>query len=1033
MKTKPSPRYALAIFGAALFASAMIAGIAVLGSRELSQRALQGGEQQAARFITGAQGAFNRSVLGVDVLLAGVGELVPEPAELQTAEGRARAARLMEIGVTQNALVRKMALVSPAGDVLVSSERGVGNVDRSTLPAAYLAAVLSPTIASLLISDPDISPTTSNQVVYFGRALRLRDDARAAAVAEVDLGPLMNLLVQGADIEGLEVTLERTDGTLLASIPTVVVPRGKISRLTPVTLPEGGVSRPSASAARLTGTPALVAVRATLQAGVLVTASIPMGGVLADAQRQRDNIFGFALLLILATFASATFLHLRIQRQWLMRAEQLRSRATLDQALESMQVGFVLLDADDRILVWNRTYLEIFPWARVFVGPLRPFGPILDYAAGYQRTVGEGAWAAWRTSGDDRAAGQFESELTLPDGRVIRSTKNRTPDGGLVCIYEDVTEKKARTAEIMDSRAQLQATLDALPDTLFELDGDGVCGRIHSPQGLVAAVDAAPAQKQRIQDLLPPAALNEVMHAVRDAETAGISRGRHFAIESSRARKHFEISVSRKIGEGPTQPGYVVLLRDVTQAEQASREIQRLAFYDVLTGLPNRRYLLDLMVGAVQIDSGSGRCGAVLFLDLDNFKTLNDALGHAIGDAFLKEVAIRIGQSVPPGGVVARLGGDEFVVVLEGLGPGTRHAATQAREVGERIIDALDVPFALDTQTTYQRACSIGITLFDGGERSIEELLKQADIAMYVAKTAGGNCLRFFEPEMQAVVAARSALENEIREALSAREFVLHYQSQVDRNGLVIGAEALVRWHHPRRGLVFPGDFIAVAEDSDLIVALGTQVLEMACAQLAVWGRQEDRSALELAVNVSARQFRRDDFAEQVQRILEASGADPSRLKLELTESLLQSRVEETIRKMHHLKAIGVRFSMDDFGTGYSSLSYLTQLPLDQVKVDKYFVGNIGRDPKIEMIVQTIIGMARNLEVELIAEGVETEAQLQFLQDNGCLRYQGYLFSRPRPIAEFAYTLDAPSGLRAAPPAWAEPVKGLPLPDAASE
>lgn len=1015
MTIKPSPRYALAIFGAALFMAAVIAGMAVLASRELSQRALLGGEQQAGRFITGAQAAFNRSVLGVDVLLAGVGELVPEPKELQTAEGRARAARLMEIGVTQNPLVRKMVLVSPAGEVLVSSEeRGRGDVRRWPLPAGYLPSVLAPTVASLVISDPALSPTTSSQVLYFGRALRLHDDGRAAAVAEVDMGQLMNLLVQGADIEGLEVTLERADGALLASIPTSVVPRGSVARLAPATRPPEGRHRPLASAARVTGTPALVAVRATLQTGVLVTASIPLGWALADSQRERKVIFGLALLLIAATFAGAAFLHLRIQRQWLARAEQLRSRATLDQALESMQVGFVLLDAQDRILVWNRTYLEIFPWAEAFVGPLRPFGPILDYAAGYRRTVGEGAWTAWRSGGGERAGGQFESELTLPDGRVVRSTKNRTPDGGLVCIYEDVTEKKQRTAEILDSRAQLQATLDALPDTLFELSGDGVCGRIHSPQGLVAAADAAAPRTQRLQDLLPPAAVSEVMRAVRDAETAGISRGRHFEVESARARKHFEISVSRKIGEGPTRPGYVVILRDVTQAEQASRDIRQLAFYDALTGLPNRRYLLDLMASAVRIDPESGRRGAVLFLDLDNFKTLNDALGHAIGDAFLKEVAIRIGQSVPPGGVVARLGGDEFVVVLENLGPGTRQATTQAREVGEQIIDALDVPFALDTQTTYQRACSIGVTLFEGRERSIEELLKQADIAMYVAKTSGGNGLRFFEPEMQAAVAARSALENEIREALSAREFVLHYQSQVDRDGVVIGAEALVRWHHPRRGLVLPGDFIAVAEDSDLIVALGTQVLEMACVQLAAWRQREDRRRLELAVNVSARQFRRDDFAEQVQQILEATGADPSMLTLELTESLLQSRVEETIRKMHRLKAIGVRFSMDDFGTGYSSLSYLTQLPLDQVKVDKYFVGNIGRDPKIEMIVQTIIGMARNLEVELIAEGVETEAQLQFLQENGCLRYQGYLFSRPRPIAEFDYRLGAASGLQVA-------------------
>ena len=463
MRTKPSPRYALAIFGAALLVSAAIAGMAVLASRELSQRALLGGEQQAARFITGAQSAFNRSVLGVDVLLAGMGELVPEPKELRTPEGRARAARLMEIGVTQNPLVRKMVLVSPAGEVLVSSdERGRGEAARWALPEGFLTTVLAPTIASLVISDPAVSPTTSSQVVYFGRPLRLRDDTPAAALAEVDLGQLMNLLVQGADIDGLEVTLERADGALLASIPTAVAPRLAMANPAPLARPPQGRHRPSASAARVTGAPALVAARATLQTGVFVTASIPLSWALADSQRERRTLFGFALLLILATFAGATVLHLRIQRQWLARAEQLRSRATLDQALESMQVGFVLLDAEDRILVWNRTYLEIFPWAEAFIGPLRPFGPILAYAADYQRTVGEGAWTMWRAGGGERAADQFESELTLPDGRVIRSTKNRTPDGGLVCIYEDVTEKKQRTAEILDSRAQLQATLDAL-------------------------------------------------------------------------------------------------------------------------------------------------------------------------------------------------------------------------------------------------------------------------------------------------------------------------------------------------------------------------------------------------------------------------------------------------------------------------------------------------------------------------------------------------------------------------------------------
>jgi diguanylate cyclase (GGDEF)-like protein len=998
------PRYAALIYGFALCIAALVLGAAYMASNELNRRAHANVEQQADRFIGGAQLALNRTMLGIDVLLASVVEVVPQPGVTLTREGRDRASRLMDIGVDQNPLVQKLFLITPEGSVEVGSgEHGRGSSPRLLLPEGFLSTVMNEPVASMVIGDAIVSPSTSRSVLYFARALRFADGSRGAAVAEVDVGLLMAIVVQGADIEGLEVTLERQAGSLLASVPTYTSAIDR--RPLPALAAQQGIGTHQTAAARISGEPAVVVSRPFLQTQVFVTASIPLSLALADWRRERRFLFGTAAIVALVVLAAAFVLHRRVLRRWASRMERQRSRATLDQALESMQAGFVLLDADQRMLVWNRAFHDLFPQAQPLTGLLRPFRAIAALTAHYQRLP-------MVKSKVDR----HEEEMKLPDGRVIRLTKDATPEGGQVLIYQDVTEKKKQIAQMLEGRAQLQATLDALPDTLLELDRDGICHRFHAPdtQGPIEP-EAGPVGRH-IGEILPTAAAQQVMEAVWETDGFGYPGGQRARkrrqIELATgvlpdAQRFYDISVSRKPTGPAERPSYIVNLRDVTQAELATRHIQQLAFYDVLTGLPNRRMLLDLMANAVRIDAGSGRHGALLFMDLDNFKMLNDALGHAMGDLLLKQAAARIKLHVRPGDIVARLGGDEFVVMLEGLGAGRDAAIQQARVVGERVMRALAEPFDLDTATTYHRTCSLGIALFDGRERSLEEILKQSDIAMYVAKTSGGNELRFFEPEMQAAVAARAQLENELSEAIAARQFVLHYQSQVDGAGRAVGVEALVRWRHPQRGLVFPGDFIAAAEDTELIVPLGTQVLEMACAQLAAWRGTRAFSRLQIAVNVSARQFRREDFVREVERVLATSGADPGLLKLELTESLLQSQVPETIEKMQRLKARGIRFSMDDFGIGYSSLSYLTQLPLDQLKIDKYFVGGIGRDPKIETIVQTIIGMARNLDVELIAEGVETEDQREFLERHGCRCFQGYLFSKPVVVGELERILES--------------------------
>jgi diguanylate cyclase (GGDEF)-like protein/PAS domain S-box-containing protein len=448
---------------------------------------------------------------------------------------------------------------------------------------------------------------------------------------------------------------------------------------------------------------------------------------------------------------------------------------------------------------------------------------------------------------------------------------------------------------------------------------------------------------------------------------------------------------------------------DITERRTAADKIEHLAFYDALTELPNRRLLRDRLEQAVTSSNRHNRHGALLLLDMDDFKTLNDTLGHDIGDQFLVEIARRLKASVREGDTVARLGGDEFVVILEDLNEDTL-AAMQAESAAVKILRAVSQPYLLDLSShdglkrtrSYHCTSSIGITLFDGNAITVDELIKRADTAMYQAKALGRDSLRFFDPEMQAEVTARAALDDDLREALREGQFCLYYQPQVDSTGNWTGAEALVRWQHPRRGMVSPAEFIPQAEVTGLILPLGHWILETACAQLVVWDNLSGMSHLTVAVNVSARQFRHVDFVDHVLAIIDSTGADPTKLKLELTESLLFENVDDVIFKMHQLKAEGIGFSLDDFGTGYSSLAYLKRLPLDQLKIDRSFVTDVLTDANDAAIARTIVALAQSMGLTVIAEGVETEAQREFLAANGCTAYQGYFFGRPMPIGEFS-------------------------------
>ena len=443
--------------------------------------------------------------------------------------------------------------------------------------------------------------------------------------------------------------------------------------------------------------------------------------------------------------------------------------------------------------------------------------------------------------------------------------------------------------------------------------------------------------------------------------------------------------------------GYRGIGRDISKRKHAEDETQRLAFYDTLTGLPNRRLLMDRLAHAQVTSARSRHVGALLFIDLDNFKDLNDTLGHDVGDLLLEQVALRLVTCLREGDTAARFGGDEFVVMLEDLSESDAEAARQAELVAEKILARLNAPYEL-VGRQHNSSPSVGITLFCGTALGVDELLKRADVAMYQAKAAGRNTLRFFDPEMQAAVLARAALDADLRLGLQREELLLHYQPVVDGYNNIVGYEALLRWRHPGRGMVAPGEFIGMAEQTGLILPIGQWVLATACRQLVAWDQQPATSQLSLAVNVSARQFRQSDFVSQVLSVLDETGANPQRLKLELTESVLISDVEDAIRKMGALRAHGVRFALDDFGTGYSSLSYLKRLPLDQLKIDQSFVRDVLTDPNDAAIVRTILALASSMDLLAVAEGVETEGQRRFLLDNGCTVFQGYLFGRPGPL-----------------------------------
>ena len=581
--------------------------------------------------------------------------------------------------------------------------------------------------------------------------------------------------------------------------------------------------------------------------------------------------------------------------------------------------------------------------------------------------------------------------------------------GGMLALYLYQRRHRAMAqlaAEqhqaLQASQARQHAIFDASPDAQLISDAQGTIVQANLQVERLLGYTVQELLGQSIELLVPDSA-HFTHPKLRDEFTASAQTRRdgHVAV-TARRKDGSECDVEISLSRIETAHGtlFVSALRDLTERKKSQERIEELAFFDQLTGLPNRTLLLDRLKQAMAVSERSASYGALLIIDLDNFKTLNDTQGHDAGDVLLRQVAQRLTHCVREGDTVARLGGDEFVVILASLGTDDVEVGTHTKTIAKKILAALGEPYQFG-ELTYRSTASVGATLFRGSTATMDDLMKQADLAMYRTKEGGRNALCFFDPEMETVVLQRVALEKDLYEAIRSNQFLLHYQAQVGSQGQVTGAEVLVRWLHPQRGMVSPAEFIPLAEETGLILPLGHWVLETACAQLALWATQPFMQHLTVAVNVSAHQFRQSNFVEQVLAVLARTGANPQRLKLELTESMLVANVEEIIAKMIALKAYGIGFSLDDFGTGYSSLSYLKRLPLDQLKIDQSFVRDVLVDPNDAAIAKTIVALAQSLGLGVIAEGVETQVQRDFLATSGCHAYQGFFFSHPLPIERF--------------------------------
>jgi diguanylate cyclase (GGDEF)-like protein/PAS domain S-box-containing protein len=685
---------------------------------------------------------------------------------------------------------------------------------------------------------------------------------------------------------------------------------------------------------------------------------------------------------------------LEMQNESLQQAQTLlaESHERYVELYDASPVGYLTLTPEGTISQVNPKCADLLkrPREKLLKRPLRSFVPP-EYLERINGLVSGAAEKDESTLAElmlKRADGSFfHAELVC---------RRKIPPHGPPVLHvavSDISERKR-----VEQQLRIAATAFESQEGMFIMNAERVILRVNSAFTRITGYSASAAVGQPM-NLLNSSCHDATFYAAmwEVAACSGSWQGEIWSRRQNGEIFNGWLTLTAVRGDGETITHYVGTLTDNTLRKAEEERVKHLAFYDSLTQLPNRQLLLNRLQQALAASIRSGREGALLFIDLDNFKRLNDTLGHSMGDLLLQQVAQRLTTCIREGDTVARLGGDEFVIMLEDLSENLQEAAEQIEAVGEKVLVTLNRLYDLDGHE-YHSTPSIGATLFHNYKDNVTELLKSADLAMYNAKSAGRNVLRFFDPKMQAVVSARVHLEADLRNALCKEQFVLYYQAQVDGDENLTGAEALLRWQHPVRGLLCPPEFLSLAEQTGLIVPLGCWVLETACRQLAAWSLATDTAHLGIAVNISSHEAHQPEFIKNVLSTLERTGANPHKLRLELTESLLGRDFEETAAKMATLKAVGVGFALDNFGQGSSSLSALKRLPLDQLKIGNPFVHNILSEPNDAAMARSIVALARSLGLSVISEGIETAGQRDFFKSVGCQAYQGNFFGAPVPI-----------------------------------
>jgi diguanylate cyclase (GGDEF)-like protein/PAS domain S-box-containing protein len=943
-----------------------------------------------------------------DTLLLSLGRTTPEAALNRAAAPRFADEINAELDSRQLNFkeLAGLRIFDANGDLLYASDRGsvpqVNIIDRE-----YFARVRDSQQSGLVFSEVVTARTTGRPSIVVARPLRSSQGVflgMAAALIDVlhfqtlfqslDIGAQGLLAIRRSDDSALVVRWPARDGAINKTLPVDNPTRAAISA--------GKIEATLELAGAVDGVARIASIRKLERYPFYVVAALARDDVLAG-WRTRALAVGISGLLLLGLLVVLLYRLWRSEaREVEIFAELTESEEVFHHLFENMNDPILLLkdgsfiDCNAATLsllgygskaeLLNRSPVDISP-------PCQPDGrPSAEKAAELIATALQGGyhrfeWLHLRADGSQVPVEVTLTPITLR-GEVILHT-----------LWRDITERQAA-----DQRLRLLASVfEHSGEAIVITDRENRILEINQTFTRLTGYSADEVRGRNPRILSSGRTLREEYRSMWQAiSTHGYWQGEVWDKRKDGACYPKWLTISAIRGNEGAIDYYIGSFTDISEQKAAEDKINHLAHHDTLTGLPNRYKLHGRLVQAIASARRDGVHLAVLFLDMDGFKNINDTLGHHVGDGLLREVANRLADNVRASDVVARLGGDEFVAVL------TDVEAPAAGRVADKIRQALAQPYRIDGHELHS-AASIGIAIFPEDGDNGEVLMQNADTAMYNAKSTGRNNVKFFTASMNEAARARHEMERALHQAIQHQEFLLYYQPQVDHRRRVIAAESLIRWQHPQRGLVLPGEFIPLAEETGLILPIGHWVLEAACLQLERWSHDPATRDLQLAVNVSARQFRQPDFVEQVRRILEHSGANPARLKLELTESLVLDNVKDTIAKMQAIKQLGAGFSMDDFGTGYSSLAYLTRLPLDQLKIDRSFVMKLPGNKNDSIIVQTVITMGRSLGLSVIAEGVENEAQREFLESRGCDAYQGYLFSRPLPLNEFELFLKQPA------------------------